>query len=375
MTLRIIDIILEPLRRFRVVFQNFASKATIQNSLMGAPQDLQSLWATDELLGPLLITRSGNGYHISCAQKRSPGYTNIAAHITGFSSENVIISSPMSVDFAYQTSTLDIDRIDVRFHDGLGNTLGNIVGFPKDKVELAAPSEDMKIFLFGSCVSRDAFQLESAPELVDYVARSTLSSALGKPADDWQNCDLSANKSSFQRRVIQIDLRKQVRELLKNEEFDYLLMDFIDERLRTVFFGQGSLTYSPELQRAGFGLPAGRVVKFGSDEYFSSFETSFSELLSLVPESKIIINRVFWASIDSEGHQVDWVDSIDDANSHLSRIYSYISRWPGIRFINYDDEYMVAETMHRWGKSPFHFVDSLYQVTITKLQEIYLESF
>ncbi|WP_443278104.1 DUF6270 domain-containing protein [Vibrio sp. V34_P3A8T189] len=41
-----------------------------------------------------------------------------------------------------------------------------------------------------------------------------------------------------------------------------------------------------------------------------------------------------------------------------------------INIISYPDDILVADSKHKWGLTPFHFVDKFYSFQIKKLYEI-----
>ena len=63
----------------------------------------------------------------------------------------------------------------------------------------------MKVFVIGSCVTRDAFNFNTNHELVDYIARTSFASQSKKSWVD--NGILDNIESSFQRRMVEHDMR------------------------------------------------------------------------------------------------------------------------------------------------------------------------
>lgn len=134
-----------------------------------------------------------------------------------------------------------------------------------------------KVFILGSCVSRDAFALEESKEqysVVNYIARTSFASSFH--SQKTINVDTSTIPSIFQKRMVENDLFKLTENAIKNTEFDILLVDLIDERFRLFISEDGEIfTISSELKkycnfkRGGgifytqvmtFSLNTGRVV-------------------------------------------------------------------------------------------------------------------
>lgn len=87
----------------------------------------------------------------------------------------------------------------------------------------------MRLFIYGSCVSRDALEFQQdGPELVKYVARTSL--AVQQSAPKVLTSLLERIPSPFQREMMMIDMQKSLFQLLESEQYDVLLLDFIDER-------------------------------------------------------------------------------------------------------------------------------------------------
>ena len=74
-------------------------------------------------------------------------------------------------------------------------------------------ASSLRVFILGSCVSRDAFSLPSdGLELVGYFARTSLASAFHPQVAPRSLAQLAtAIPSSFQRRMVQADLDKRWR--------------------------------------------------------------------------------------------------------------------------------------------------------------------
>ena len=91
------------------------------------------------------------------------------------------------------------------------------------------------IFIYGSCVSRDAFNFaeEGDFQIVDYYARSSLVSALAPPLSPAMY-PLEKITSNFRRRSVERDISKTLLHALAQKSYHILLIDFVDERLHLV---------------------------------------------------------------------------------------------------------------------------------------------
>ncbi|MFM5208327.1 DUF6270 domain-containing protein [Aeromonas hydrophila] len=229
----------------------------------------------------------------------------------------------------------------------------------------------MNIFIYGGCVSRDTFNYLEANEysIVHYYARSHLQSALHELSaiDNWSQ-NLASN---FQKRMVAADFSKSIIHDLANSNYDLILLDFNTERHSMFIFEDGSrCTISSELSSAGFKAreEKGRIIKPFSDEMYSLWELAWKKFISLMEKlnakDKVIINAVTWTKITSDNLFFDGIYTeayLDSANRYLQKIYQRISiDIPSEQFIAVPEELNIASVDHRWGKSPFHYIDDYY---------------
>jgi hypothetical protein len=226
-----------------------------------------------------------------------------------------------------------------------------------------------KVFVWGSCVSRDPFELETDVELVDYRARSSLGSAFADRPSDWAGkVDIDALASPFQRRMVTTDVAKTLADDLRHTDFDALVLDFIDERMSTVDFGGSVVTDSPELAATGFAVDADRKREPWSAEGWEQRKAGVKALLEVVEPSRIIVNRVYWATRDDAGQEFAQSRWIAKNNSFLGELYAVFEAVPGIRFIEYPKSLVVADSFHRWGRQPYHFITALNEHFLGELE-------
>jgi hypothetical protein len=214
----------------------------------------------------------------------------------------------------------------------------------------------LKIFIYGSCVSRDPFELDSGLFLEQYAARSSLASAFAKEPAAWQEVvDLDAIPSPFQRRMVASDLSKTLAGDLSATTADAIVLDFIDERMSTIDFADSVITDSPELASSGFST--GEYEKFEpwSERGWSMRLSGIQRLLELVSPDRIIVNRAYWATHDDKGIDFENQAWIEKNNALLRRLYDEFARTPGVRFVDYPSDLLVASSEHHFGRQPFHF--------------------
>ncbi len=226
------------------------------------------------------------------------------------------------------------------------------------------------VFVYGSCVSRDAFELDGAPQLAGYVTRSTVASAFSAPPDEVPGLDLSANPSAFQRRMVDTDVRKLLAEHLRAHASGPVLLDFIDERLDARMVGGTVITQSPELLRCSPPAPIELLVQSGSPAHRMAFRNGFRRLVTLVDPERIIVNRVYWSELDHRGRRVADAGLAARSNALLDELYRAAEEAGVTRFLSYDPDLLVADADHKWGRGPFHFVPALYESQLEQLRRL-----
>ena len=257
----------------------------------------------------------------------------------------------------------ETETVIVSVRDAFGHVLG------QRRIERTDVDDLLPMFVYGSCVTRDAFEFEGAPELAGYVARSSVASAMSNLSTGLEHEDLSANPSAFQRRMVQLDLTRGLSDMLANTAFSFLVVDFIDERFALAQAGNGALfSISPELVSAGIDVADLGRVESGSSEHLEAFRMGWRKLVDLVGESRIIVNKVYWAAVDERGIPTGDPIRLRQANSTLDELYAIVElESPGVRWVTYGEGAFVGDSSHKWGLSPFHFGSSLYMQTVAQL--------
>ncbi len=233
-----------------------------------------------------------------------------------------------------------------------------------------------RIFILGSCVSRDAFGQHNANlfQVETYVARTSLASAMSAPAMG-AKIVLDNINSPFQRRMVELDIQKGLPALLQNSNPDLFLLDLIDERFNLFVSADGAIcTISPELSSSGFNTEQqpGVVIPAFSDAFFDLWENGWNGLLALLQQRQLLprlyVNRVFWSSVHEDGTPFEagyTVERIGFANAFLKLLYQRMEQdLRPQQFIHYPERMLVGANNHRWGSSPFHYVEKFYAHTI-----------
>lgn len=231
------------------------------------------------------------------------------------------------------------------------------------------------VFILGSCVSRDAFEcVETDLAVVSYVARTSLASAFHPTlAPEHTLRGLTALESQWQRRMVEMDLARRLPALLQSTQADAILLDLIDERFSLLVLDSVPMTVSNEFLKTGFPVKDGRLLGHASKERMRLWKQGVDRFLDIAGPRRVIVNRVFWASRTEDGVLLEDQERIASHNAVLRAMYDHLARLYPFPTIDYPGELLVADSGHRWGQSPFHFVQQMYAHTIAQLQSLIAE--
>ena len=248
-----------------------------------------------------------------------------------------------------------------------------------DEVRGRAMNSPLRLLIFGSCVSRDILNYQQGDTqlvLVDYYARSSIASMGARPIE--MPSTVQSISSKFQRKMVERDIRKDFLNDLAGLQFDLLLIDLIDERFTLYVEPDGGVcTLSLELSSTGFPSDSGKGsrISSGSEEFWRLWEAGWlilvNKLKCLGGLDRLRVNQVFWSSRTANGGNFEPHYSyrqIDSANKFLDRMYQRISAdIPPGQFLRFDHRLMAGSITHKWGISPFHYVDAYYHAAIQQL--------
>lgn len=234
-----------------------------------------------------------------------------------------------------------------------------------------------RIAILGSCVTRDAFEFADASwVLSSYMARSALASFCGR-ATRAELPPYTNIASAFQRRMVQADVEKRGRRWLAKQHFDWLIYDPIDERLPLADLEDGGvLTVSQEFTRLGLSPARYRQTSFPSEEHFERWVAGWETFIRLLDNhgtrDRLIVHRAEWVlRVEGSDQLTNEPEVIGRANAWLERAYARMAEdVPAERFIAVSEEQQVADPAHRWGVSPFHYVESYYLEFLEELARV-----
>lgn len=237
--------------------------------------------------------------------------------------------------------------------------------------------------IHGSCVSRDILNYDYNNELLlgNYLARSSIVSAVAKPFPE--KIDLNI-ESPFQKTVVESDLKKELFKHLSHDRANYLMIDFIDERISLMKYDNSIITVSDELKSSNFlDIYNGDIIdKFTLDKsvWKKSMKEYLKKILKIYREDRIIIHETYF--VDSYQSKTGQIESFNEyqlaynkkINKLLEEYYSYVkNKIPNANVLNIIGNYNLAYEEHIWGNQPVHYVEDYYLHALKILKNLIID--
>lgn len=240
----------------------------------------------------------------------------------------------------------------------------------------------MKVFILGSCVSRDPFELPEAKDfqVFDYFARSSFASLSAQSFVDKKILDNI--ESNWQRRMVHSDMSKAIFSSLKESKPDIFLIDLVDERFSITVSDRSIHTVSSEYKKALYRPNNYKLIRpFDSQRrclWLKGLERLSQFLIENDLEHKVAVNQVYWTlKCDDNGsvkHSLYSDEYINKSNIELDFMYSEISKYlPNARFIRYTENTLSIDKNHKWGLEPFHYSKKVQLEQLRQLKKIFLD--
>ncbi|WP_237195013.1 DUF6270 domain-containing protein [Rothia nasimurium] len=221
--------------------------------------------------------------------------------------------------------------------------------------------DSQSIFVLGSCVSRDTFETEQTLSLSGYRARTSFAGLHTTGVSGANQAQLNANPSPFQRRMVFGDLTKDALSLVKHAAGNYVLVDFVDERIPLVTDGKTIFSESSEFISSNVKFENLSKLDMYSSTYYRNFARGWLEFMDNLGSKHILVNKIYWAESNTLGEQLAPHEWISKENEKLNQLYAIVSVLaPEIQWIEYPDGVIVADSHHRWGQAPFHYPQEFY---------------
>ncbi|RAU19175.1 hypothetical protein DN062_02595 [Nitrincola tibetensis] len=240
----------------------------------------------------------------------------------------------------------------------------------------------IKVYILGSCVSRDPFEMADKNdfEVVGYYARSSFASLGATPFVDEKI--LSDIESNWQRKMVHADMSKAIFSSLQDSNADIFLIDLVDERFSVSINGKSIHTVSSEYKKALYRPNEYKLIKPFDSQRRSLWLKGLEKLSQYLIDSglghKVVINQVYWTldcdDKSSMQHSLYSEEYVNNSNIELDFMYSEISKYlPNARFIRYTENMLNIDKSHKWGFEPFHFSKNVQFEQLRQLKKIFLD--
>lgn len=179
------------------------------------------------------------------------------------------------------------------------------------------------------------------------------------------------------------DLTKTALSSLVAHRPTHIIFDFIDERLDLLAAGQTVVTHSWELDVSGYlaqdaFASAGTIrrTSAGCELLWRQGLAELSAFIAATPlaGAKLILHRSRWAEhyLDDAGSLATFEPEVEiftgksariaDQNAMLERYQAaFAEALPQARQVAAAPSMILADAHHRWGLSPFHYVEDYYR--------------
>ncbi|MDQ1293841.1 MAG: hypothetical protein QG608_1722 [Actinomycetota bacterium] len=239
----------------------------------------------------------------------------------------------------------------------------------------------MRIYIWGSCVTRDSLEArEHSLDLIRYTARTSWISQASTP---WPpEPDLGDTLSQFGRRLVLEDLHKKVVDQIIEAAPDVVVLDLIDDRFSLFRRGTSWLTYSDYCQASPFGKDvraehdqASRFLEPGRARLFETAVRAIApRLMALAPRTKFVLHEAPYAVkvTSGSGFPKARVKESLASNALQTQLFDILAAafGPRLERLTPPEELVRGDPNQRWGLAPFHYVSEYYQWFLDSLEAV-----
>lgn len=252
-----------------------------------------------------------------------------------------------------------------------------------------------RVAIVGSCITRDVWPIvgEAPPQGLLYISRTSFPSLFSTPLVGVELTDEAPPElAPFPHRAMVADLDKTALSALLAHQPTHIIFDFIDERLDLLATGETIVTHSWELDVSGYlaqpPFAAARPISrtsAASDLLWSQAAGEMAAFIRATPlrEARIIVHEARWADhyLDADGELRPFAEEVEiftgkpariaDYNAVLDR-YQRVFRelFPQAEWVAAPNDLHMGDASHRWGLSPFHYVEGYYREVWRQLQAL-----
>ncbi|MDO9430057.1 MAG: DUF6270 domain-containing protein [Pseudomonadota bacterium] len=242
-----------------------------------------------------------------------------------------------------------------------------------------------KVAIVGSCITRDLWPIVGAePSDLLYISRTSLPSLFARPLEGVETAQEPPHGLGvFTHRAMVNDLKKRALAALVAYQPTHIIFDFIDERLDLFCVGGTIVTHSWELDVSGYlaqpafeGAATISRTSTACDLLWLQAADEMAAFIQSTPlrDAVLIVHEAQWATgyQDEAGELRDFADVVEifqgkpapiaEHNAMLDFYQpAFRARLPQAVSVTASPDLHLASAQHRWGLSPFHYVDDYYR--------------
>jgi len=249
-----------------------------------------------------------------------------------------------------------------------------------------------RIAIVGSCITRDLWPIRGGgADRLLYVSRTSFPSLFSPPVQEFTpSTGQPGDLRQHEHNALVADLSKTALARLVAYRPTHLIFDFIDERFDLLAAGPALATMSAELARSGYlAQPAfqrrRRIPRLSAacERLWLEGAAEFAAFVRATPlrDATLILHNARWATRQRtsdgailpirdveiiSGHGVE----IGPYNDLLARQEAaFRALMPPMETVG-AEAHRLAETAHRWGLSPFHYVPEYYDEVRRQLEAL-----
>lgn len=219
-----------------------------------------------------------------------------------------------------------------------------------------------RVGVLGSCVTREPLiLLADRLAVVWYQARTSIPSMGAAPLF----LPLSFEPGSmptFEQRNVQFDLCKTWIANINRDDYDALLIDFIDERFGCALHGGTRFTWSTSFRAATLEPDTSQAIAKimpHTPEYARLVDENIGFVVDQLGkiDKPIVCNNTYWSFDREDGSpEAKFSDPrFQTMNTVLDGIYAYLRQHTSIVMLDVPRDEIRAGVSHRWGDAPFHY--------------------
>lgn len=241
----------------------------------------------------------------------------------------------------------------------------------------------IRIAIVGSCITRDLWPIRGGgAEHLHYIARTSFPTLLSTPVEGFRPAEAPpGDLHHHEHNALVADLRKTALNRLIAWRPTHLIFDFIDERFDLMAVAGGLALNSGEMVRSGYlahrpfdeRLLIPRLSG-AAERLWLHAAGEFAALVRATPlrDARLILHSARWATLqrDADGgtRPIEGVEIVGGQPAEIPPYNALLERqeaafqalMPPMETVD-AGPFRLADSEHRWGLSPFHYIPEYYE--------------